>query len=220
MVGESGYPSEFTFELEDRPEESLFGRVYEGDPPHRKIAESEELVAFADFAPLLAGHLLVVPREDLPSFAILPERAWRDWLGFRERLVAALSEHWTRPVIYEHGSTPGIRASACISHAHLQLLPAAVDLAGEMRADGLVVAEITDHRDIARLSAGRRPYFYVERWDGQACFAWADNPSMPSQYLRRIAARALTLPDPAWDWGVTVRRELLRETVARLRGAN
>jgi diadenosine tetraphosphate (Ap4A) HIT family hydrolase len=220
MVEEPYGASEFTSELENRPEESLFGRVYQGDPPHRKVAETEHLVAFGDFAPLVAGHLLVVPRQNFPSFAALPEPAWRDWLSLRERLIAALREHWTRPVIYEHGSTSEMRGSACITHAHLQLVPAAIDLAAEMRADGLSVAEIPDQRTIARLGARERPYFYVERWDGEASFTWADNPAMPSQYLRRIAARALRLPDPGWDWGVRVRRELLRETVARLQGAN
>lgn len=209
--------SEFGPELDQRPEDSLFSKLYGGDPPSRELARSEQLVALADLAPLVPGHLLVVPREYAPSFAVLPEPAWRDWEILRERLVDALKRQWADPVIYEHGSTGAMRGSACITHAHLQLVPGALDLVHEMEDDGLRVIQVRDQRDIRTLSDAERPYFYVEA-AGRGHFAWADDPQMPSQYLRRIAARALGLDDPMWDWGIVVRRELLRETVHRLAG--
>lgn len=220
MAGVADSPStisEFAAELEGRVEESLFAHVYQGDPPSRSLAQSEHLVAFVDLAPLVAGHLIVVPRQDVPSFASLSRAAWHDWQQLRIRLVELLTRQWAPPVLFEHGSTSAMRGSACITHAHLQLLPADIDLAQEMRTDGLDVFEVDDQRTLRDRADGReRPYFFVEAADGTAQCAWADDPPMPSQYLRRIAARALGLSDPEWDWGVVVRRELLRGTVRKL----
>lgn len=200
-------------------EESLFARLYRGEPPRRVVAESEHLVALVDLAPLTSGHLIVIPRQDVPSFASLPVTAWQDWQQLRTRLVQMLGRRWAPPVLFEHGSTSAMRGSACITHAHLQLLPTDLDLAREMQADGLEVFEIADQRSLPERAGRERPYFFVEAADGRARCAWADDPVMPSQYLRRIAARALSLPDPEWDWGAVVRRDLLRETVRRLRAS-
>jgi hypothetical protein len=69
-MAESGRAdSEFAAELTGRVEDSLFGRLYSGHPGTREVMESEHLVAFADLAPLVAGHLLVVPRPPGPSQA-------------------------------------------------------------------------------------------------------------------------------------------------------
>jgi diadenosine tetraphosphate (Ap4A) HIT family hydrolase len=209
--------SEFAAELTGQDEASLFGSIYAGNPASRHVMQSEHLVALVDLAPLVAGHLIVVPRQDIPSFAVLPEEAWCDWQQFRKRLVETLKDHWSRPIVFEHGSTSAMRGSACITHAHLQLLPIDADLVEEMQRDGLRPIEIADQRDIQARAEAERPYFFVETAAGRAWFSWADQPVMPSQYLRRITARALGLPDPAWDWGVAVRRDLLRETVSRLR---
>ncbi len=216
MIERSPQYSEFAAELEGNVDASLFGRLYSGDPPSRVVTTTKHLVAFVDLAPLAPGHLLVVPRKDVPSFAALPRAAWTDWQALRGHLVEVLRRQWQQPVLFEHGSTWAMRGGACIAHAHLQLLPIDADLAQEMRTDGLQVVEISDQKEIPRDTKRERPYFYVER-SGSAWFAWADEPAMPSQYLRRLAARILGLSDPTWDWGVVVRRDLLRETIDRLR---
>ncbi len=209
--------SEFAAELSGRVAESHFARVYEGRPPSREVVRTEHFIALVDLAPLTLGHMLVVPRREVPSFAVLPEEAWREWKHLRARLVETLSERWTHPIQFEHGSTHAMRGSACVTHAHLQFLPAELDLAEEMRRDGLVVFDVSDQRDLVPLARGQeRPYFFVETSDGRAHSAWADEPIMRSQYLRRTAARALGLPDPDWDWEAVVRRDLLRATVAEL----
>lgn len=208
--------SEFADELDGRAHLSVFGRIYEGDPPNRIIGCSEHFVAFVDLAPLVPGHLLVVPRRDVPSFAALPDRAWADWVSFRKRLADRLTRAWTRPVAFEHGSVDEMRGGACITHAHLHLLPAPVDIHAELRRDGLKVRKLDAECCLRSVAALNRPYFYVGDGDGD-WVAMADAPVMPSQYLRRAAARQLGLSGLDWDWGVSVRREYLRLTVEELR---
>lgn len=203
--------SEFSAELDGHPEESAFGMVYEGNPPSRELLRMRHFSVFADLAPLTVGHLLVVPRTYVPSFAQLASDAWQEWEKLRNDLADAVGAAWGPALFYEHGSTGAMRGSACITHAHLQVVPMALDLASEMRRDGLEVLAVRNQRDVR--GAAERPYFYVELAGGDAHLAWADAPAMPSQYLRRLVARLLGLPDPAWDWGVVVNRQLLRETL-------
>lgn len=181
------------------------------------MAESRCFVALVDLAPLVPGHLLAVPRTNLPSFAVLPEDAWQDWRTLRERLSGALAARWSKPAILEHGSTYAMGGGACITHAHLHLLPLAIDFLAETRRDGMDMIEVADQRDILATGESERPYLYYESAADGAWFSWADEPVIPRQYIRRVVARVLGMPEQAWDWGVAVNRSLLRQTVAELR---
>ena len=217
MTGPHPTGSEFAAEIAGRTKASHFAAIYEGDPPSRIVAESDHFVAFVDLAPLVAGHLLVVPRVDVPAFAALSSTAWQDWEDFRETLFTALAAHWTNPVSLEHGSTESMQGGACISHAHLHLLPAEIDVVSEIRADGIQLSEINDQRDIPARPGEERPYLYAGAADGSAGFAWVDQIQIPRQYVRKLAARALGLGDPDWDWEAVVDRALLRSTVTQLK---
>lgn len=193
---------------------SLFARLYGDQPPSRVVASTRHFVVVADLSPLVAGHLLVIPRRDISSFAQVTDDEWADWRVLRASLVDRLSSHWRTPIVFEHGSTEGMRGSACITHAHLHLLPADVDMMSRIEGDGLELSPVRGFREIP--FAASSPYFFVEVPGHEPLVARADYPAMPSQYLRRVAASELGIPDPEWDWGVVVRRELLRETVSSL----
>lgn len=206
--------SEFLPELTGRTDRSHFAAVYGGEPASRIVTESEYFAAFVDLAPLVAGHLLIVPRTNVPSFAAMPPEAWPDWERLRERLMLALAERWTSPAILEHGSTHQMEGGACITHAHLHVVPLDGDILAEMREDGLSFQRVADQRDV--IAEKERPYLYYERAE-EAWFTWADDRQIPRQYIRRVVSRMLGQTADAWDWGVVVQRELLRQTVRELR---
>src|SRR4051794_290163 len=55
------------------------------------LAETRTFAVAADPRPLRDGHLILVPRAHLPSFAALPDSAaseWRSLLGRIERMLA------------------------------------------------------------------------------------------------------------------------------------
>ena len=47
----------------------LFCKIADGRIPSRKVFEDDELVVFHDIAPWAPVHVLVVPREHIPSLA-------------------------------------------------------------------------------------------------------------------------------------------------------
>jgi diadenosine tetraphosphate (Ap4A) HIT family hydrolase len=212
----TGPQDEFSAELAGEPE-THFAELYEGDPPSRIIADgANDVVALVDIAPLAVGHLLAIPRRDFPSFAALDPATWNAWRSLRASLMDTMERLWTRPTAFEHGSSVAMRGSACITHAHLHLVPGDLELRSRLAADGLDLHPVGDQRDIAAAIGAARPYFYVEGPDGAAFVAAADVPLRPSQYLRRQAAEALKLSPDEWDWAISVRRDRLRQTVSAL----
>jgi hypothetical protein len=128
----------------------------------------------------------------------------------------ALEAVWGPPMFFEHGSSPRMIGSACITHAHLHAVPLAVDLMKSFERDGFDVSDLRAEEELDK-SWRSVPYFMVEDQHGKAVIATPATPP-PSQYLRRELGRAVGIVDPEWDWDVVVRRDLLRETVTRLRG--
>jgi diadenosine tetraphosphate (Ap4A) HIT family hydrolase len=163
-------------------------------------------------SPLTRGHLLLVSNRHYLSFGeVMSDHA--------DAVVAALDEvlplykaGFGEPVILEHGSTNGMDGSACITHAHLHLLPLMLEQVHALMAgDGLEAAALGDIADLEQFGRADLPYFYCG--DGDTHWVYGVAQARPRQYLRSVAGRLLGLHDPEWDYAVVVRKHLLRETV-------
>ena len=55
----------------ERNPECLFCRIVAGEIPSTQVAADEHVIAFRDIAPRAPTHILVVPREHIPSAADL-----------------------------------------------------------------------------------------------------------------------------------------------------
>jgi len=44
---------------------SIFSRIVNGEIPCHKIAENDEFLAFLDIMPLVKGHVLVIPKQEV-----------------------------------------------------------------------------------------------------------------------------------------------------------
>jgi diadenosine tetraphosphate (Ap4A) HIT family hydrolase len=191
-----------------------FSRTYLGDPPSRVLGGTRHLSVLADLSPLTVGHLLLVPREHHLSFANVVHAYGAEVEHVASVLLPRYREVFGEPTVLEHGSSPEMRGSACVNHAHWHLLPIPGDQAAAIMArDGLSLAKLKDIKDLA--AAGRRyiPYFFCLYRD-QCLFAPADR-RLRRQYLRSVAGEVLGIPDPSWDWSVVVRKDALRVTVKR-----
>ena len=60
-------------ERRERDPECLFCRIVAGEVPADRVLEDDRLVAFRDIAPRAPTHVLVVPREHIPSVRELTE---------------------------------------------------------------------------------------------------------------------------------------------------
>lgn len=48
-------------------ENCLFCKIIAGDIPSTKVYEDEKILAFRDIAPMAPTHILVIPKEHIPS---------------------------------------------------------------------------------------------------------------------------------------------------------
>ena len=102
------------------PDDCLFCRIVKGEIPAKMVAETEHCVAFRDIDPKAPVHVLVIPREHVPSLAGAKDPAL---IG---RLALLASEIADREGIAESGYRTVINTNAdagqTVFHLHLHLL--------------------------------------------------------------------------------------------------
>jgi len=96
---------------------SIFSRIISGEIPAYKIAENQHFFAFLDIHPLVPGHTLVVPRQEVDELFDLPEPLLAEMLPFARHIATALKD--VLRVKRVGLSVMGFE----VPHAHLHLLP-------------------------------------------------------------------------------------------------
>lgn len=104
------------------PPDCLFCRISAGELPSTMVHDDELVIAFRDIAPRAPTHILVVPREHVPSAADLTE-AHGPLLG---RLFSVAAEIARREGLAEAGyrlvSNVGRWGGQTVDHLHVHLL--------------------------------------------------------------------------------------------------
>jgi diadenosine tetraphosphate (Ap4A) HIT family hydrolase len=176
------------------------------------MVESDRSVALADLSPLTLGHSLVVPRQ---HYFNISETLAKDGDGYLPFLVEFLDRYedvFGSYALFEHGSTIGMLSSACISHAHLHVLPMPLEPVLErLHSDGLTLTQLTGWDDVTKLDDEGLPYFLAS--DGARWFVALDPPVMPSQYLRIAIGATLHISPGECDWAVVIRKMVHKETL-------
>lgn len=177
----------------------------------RYLAATADSVAVVDLSPLVVGHVLVCPRMHYFSAAQAIADPECDFKMFLVGFLKIYADIFGRFVILEHGSTEAMR-SACISHAHLHVLPLALEpMVERMTDDGLPLSILDGWQEVAGLCIDRLPYYLAS--DGERFFVARPQRRMISQYLRVVAGASIAIPPEECDWAVVVRRELFHRTI-------
>jgi diadenosine tetraphosphate (Ap4A) HIT family hydrolase len=205
--------SDFCDELAGVAETSFF-RIYGGNPESRMLGQTENLAVIADLSPLTSGHILILSRQHHLNFAQVIEAYPSEIKALLDLLLPQYVEVFGRVTILEHGSAENMVNGACITHAHLHLLPISRQAVDEaMGNDGLHGTSFHSLQDFGRPPWTRNAYYLSGAESGFRLYG--PTSELPRQYLRSVAGAILGIPDPEWDWAVVVRRGLLRETIAR-----
>jgi len=101
-------------------------QVPEGCPFCREAAlapgvlfETTQFVVVCDHAPLVPGHLLIIPRPHLACYGALPRPFYAELTALKSRLTAFLTEFYGEPLYFEQGMV-----GQTVPHAHLHAVPA------------------------------------------------------------------------------------------------
>ena len=96
---------------------TIFSKIIAGDIPSYKIAEDEYFYAFLDIAPLVKGHVLVIPKVEVDKIFDLDDTYLSKMLIFARPIAHALEK--TMNCKRCGLSVVGLE----VPHAHLHLLP-------------------------------------------------------------------------------------------------
>jgi histidine triad (HIT) family protein len=96
---------------------SIFSRIIAGEIPCHKIAENEQFIAFLDVFPLVKGHVLVVPKEEVDYIFDLSAEQLSEILNFAKPIAKAIEK--AVPCKRVGVSVIGLE----VPHAHVHLMP-------------------------------------------------------------------------------------------------
>ena len=96
---------------------SIFSKIIAGDIPCHKVAENESCFAFMDIAPLVKGHVLVVPKVEVDRYFDLDDKVLSELSVFSKRIARAIEE--AIPCKRVGVAVIGLE----VPHAHVHLIP-------------------------------------------------------------------------------------------------
>jgi ATP adenylyltransferase len=196
-------------------------------PVSREVYQSERFIAIAGLGQITDGYILLLTKEHFFSMAHLPSPSYYEELEFvHNYIVAVLSRLYARPIVFEHGPMPvsagagsGVACEgggSCMDHAHLHFfpIPAQADFMLKRLQEHHSYHRITHLAELQIQQQRNMPYLFFENALQQR---WVfDAPAVPSQYLRRLVAEVMNVPD-RWNWHQYPEPERLSNTVQRFK---
>lgn len=96
---------------------SIFSKIANGEIPCYKVAEDERFLAFLDIFPLVAGHVLVIPKAETDYLFDLDDSNFGGLMLFSKRVALALKK--AMPCKKVGLAVLGLE----VPHAHIHLVP-------------------------------------------------------------------------------------------------
>jgi ATP adenylyltransferase len=185
-----------------------------------ELANLGDFVVVPSLGPFAEGCLMILTRHHYCSMAHLPAAQLARLAVLKSEVREVVTSHYRAPIVFEHGPSvpigdagfPICSGGCCIDHAHFQVLPIEVDLLAMLKERHTMVP-LSDLSDLAGFAVRRRPYVYFEDQQGRMYVGEAEG--VPRQYLRRLIAERLGIPD-RWDYDFFPNDEMIAATIGRL----
>lgn len=183
----------------------------------RILHETERFVVIPDISPLVPGHVMIVPKAHILCYGAVEAAALDEFSGIVNATRAVIKEHYGPSVVLEHGTCSLDDVADHVSHAHLHIVPASIDIRGALA--NFHPTTIGGLPDLSRWAARDEPYIYFENCAGERIVA--DRISdIKRLFFRSEIAKQLGIPDPLWDWRQHILTDNLRSTVKTLKRAD
>lgn len=215
----------------------LFPKLSHGE---QILAETQEWFLVPDDSPLVGDHLLIIPKKHGLSCAAKSRKSLAELANLKSRVSSFLAQglRGEETVFsFEHGA--GLVANNCIArcgacgghdHAHLHLLPLSKGKGKVLKIlrqaiEQTLKLQVLYINNIQNLPRTNKPYLYLEENQRGLLFfpSEADARLIPSQFIRMLLGKYLSLPDQDWNFLHIQRghRDLakrrIRRTIAKFR---
>jgi diadenosine tetraphosphate (Ap4A) HIT family hydrolase len=189
----------------------------DADIDSRILHETNQFVVMADISPLVPGHVMIVPKAHILCYGAVGDSAQDEFSGLVNATRSIIKEHYGPSVILEHGTRSVDDVADHVSHAHLHVVPAVIDIRDSLL--NFNITTIASLSDLSRWAARDEAYIYFESCAGERVVA--DRiVDLKRLFFRSEIAKRIGIPDPLWDWRRHILSDNLRSTVETLRHAN
>ena len=96
---------------------SIFSRIVAGEIPCYKVAENDKFFAFLDINPLVKGHTLVIPKQEVDYIFDLSDEDIAEMQVFAKKVAAAIKVAFPCQKVGQ--AVIGLE----VPHAHIHLIP-------------------------------------------------------------------------------------------------
>lgn len=96
---------------------SIFSKIIAGELPGHFVWQDDHAVAIMTIEPIVAGHLLVIPRQEVDHWDDLPEALTNHLMAVSKRLAKALKK------VYQCKRVSLQIVGLEVPHTHLHLVP-------------------------------------------------------------------------------------------------
>ena len=96
---------------------TIFSRIIAGEIPCYKVAENDKFFAFLDINPLVKGHTLVIPKQEVDYIFDLNDEDLAAMHVFAKKVALAIGKAFPRKKVGE--AVLGLE----VPHAHIHLIP-------------------------------------------------------------------------------------------------
>jgi histidine triad (HIT) family protein len=108
----------------------IFCKIADGEAPVSLVHRDEHTVAFMDIAPVVDGHVLVIPTYHIADLAGLTDETGSHMFATGRRVAAALRASGLPCEGINFFLADGVAAGQTVFHSHLHVIP-------RVRGDGL-----------------------------------------------------------------------------------
>jgi diadenosine tetraphosphate (Ap4A) HIT family hydrolase len=187
------------------------------DIDSRILHETERFVVIPDISPLVPGHVMIVPKAHILCYGAVEGAAWEEFSGLVNATRKIVGQHYGPSVVLEHGTCSLDDVADHVSHAHLHIVPAAIDIRESLA--NFNTRTIESFSDLSHWADRDEAYIYFESCAGER-FVADRIVDLKRLFFRSEIAKQIGIPDPLWDWRRHILRDNLRTTVKTLRHAN
>ena len=96
---------------------TIFSKIAAGEIPSYKVAENDKFYAFLDINPLVKGHTLVIPKQEVDYIFDLSDEDLAEMQVFAKKVAVAIKSAF--PCIKVGQAVIGLE----VPHAHIHLIP-------------------------------------------------------------------------------------------------
>ena len=155
------------------------------------LKETPRFLLAADHAPLVEGHILIIPKSHYTCYGDLPAALDEELLALKNEVRQFFARYYVSPVFWEHGIF-----RQTVFHAHLHCFPwgdTGYDLNERLHSE-----VITSQEDIRRWHRQHGQYFYLE--DSTLALIFAPEMERYLSIMKNVFVRAITLRSGKFEW--------------------